>query len=377
MSQERPRVLVVDDEPGLLEVYADVLGEGGYEVTTATNGRTAIQALSASPFDAVLSDIVMPDLDGLQLLKAVRELDLDVAVVLVTANPRLETAVKAIEYGALQYLIKPVPGPDLCRAVARAVAWHHAAMAKRAFLEHVGGDARFIGDRAALEPRFERAVSRLWLAYQPIVRAGDGVLFAHEALARTGESSFPNADALLDAAERLGRVQDLGRAVRRQAASADSQTLFVNVHASELGDAELYDPRSALACRARHVVLEITERAALEAVSDVPSRIARLRELGYRIAVDDLGAGYSGLSSLSALAPEVVKLDMSLIRGCDQEPVKRKLIATVASLCRDLGTPVVAEGVETEAERAAVTEEGCELLQGFLLGAPGARPSLS
>jgi EAL domain-containing protein (putative c-di-GMP-specific phosphodiesterase class I) len=253
------------------------------------------------------------------------------------------------------------------------VALHGAATAKRAFLEQFGPDARFIGDRAGLEGRFERAVSSLWLAYQPIVRAGDGGVFAHEALARTSEDSFLNADALVEAAERLGRVQELGRAVRRQASGASADTLFVNLHAAELADAELYDPRSALARRAQDVVLEITERTALDRVADVPGRLARLRQLGYRIAVDDLGAGYAGLSSVTALAPEVVKLDMSLVRGCDREPVKRKLIASMASLCRDLGAPLVAEGVETEAERTAVTEEGCDLLQGFLLGAPAAR----
>jgi DNA-binding NtrC family response regulator len=87
---------VVDDEPALLEVYVAFL-EDSYEVVTAADARSAIEALSGSSFDAVLTDIVMPDVDGLQLLKAVRERDLDVPVVLNTADPRLETAVRAID----------------------------------------------------------------------------------------------------------------------------------------------------------------------------------------------------------------------------------------------------------------------------------------
>jgi EAL domain-containing protein (putative c-di-GMP-specific phosphodiesterase class I) len=66
----------------------------------------------------------------------------------------------------------------------------------------------------------------------------------------------------------------------------------------------------------------------------------------------------------------VVKLDMSLIRGLDSEPIKRKLVGSMASLCREMGMLVVAEGVETEAEREAVTQAGCDLLQGFLIGRP-------
>src|SRR4051812_7888759 len=95
-------VLVAEDDPDLLRAYARVLVAAGHEVETASNGQSAIDAFRKRPFDAVLSDVAMPGLDGLHLLKAIREKDLDVPVILVTAGPTLETAVVALENGAFR-----------------------------------------------------------------------------------------------------------------------------------------------------------------------------------------------------------------------------------------------------------------------------------
>jgi EAL domain-containing protein (putative c-di-GMP-specific phosphodiesterase class I) len=93
--------------------------------------------------------------------------------------------------------------------------------------------------------------------------------------------------------------------------------------------------------------------------------------MGFRIAIDDLGAGYAGLTSFATLEPEFVKLDMSLVRDVDRNPTKEKLIRSMTSLCKDLGMMVVAEGVETLAEREVLERLGCDLLQGYLLAKPG------
>src|SRR5690606_23100356 len=122
--------------------------------------------------------------------------------------------------------------------------------------------------------------------------------------------------AVLDAAERLHRQDELGRQIRNLSAvsmhGADTgATLFVNLHTTDLLDPDLLDQHAPLSRIAHRVVLEVTERSSLEAVTDVRHRVAQLREMGYRIAVDDLGAGYAGLTSFALLEPEIVKLDMS------------------------------------------------------------------
>src|SRR5690606_21718759 len=98
--------------------------------------------------------------------------------------------------------------------------------------------------------------------------------------------------------------------------------------------------------------------------------VPALRDRGYRLAVDDLGAGYAGLTSFAQLEPAVAKLDMSLVRGVDQHPVKQRIVAGMVQLCRDMGTEVVVEGVETEAERDTLLACGCDWMQGYLFGRP-------
>jgi EAL domain-containing protein (putative c-di-GMP-specific phosphodiesterase class I) len=217
----------------------------------------------------------------------------------------------------------------------------------------------------------------VWMAYQPIVSFREKRIFGYEALLRSAEPSFPHPGAIIEAAEHLNRLAELGRTIRGKAwlpmEEADPAIrLFVNLHPADLLDDSLYDPETLLSQHAKRVVLELTERAALEDIKDVKSRIDRLRALGYWIAIDDLGSGYSGLGLFTLLQPEVVKLDMGLIRNCHLEETKRKLVGSMISLCRDLRIQVVAEGIENKEERDALVELGCDLLQGYFFARPAA-----
>jgi len=93
--------------------------------------------------------------------------------------------------------------------------------------------------------------------------------------------------------------------------------------------------------------------------------------LGFQIALDDLGSGYAGLTSFTLLEPEFVKLDMSLVRDVHFSPTKQKIIRSMVRLCKDLGRQIIAEGVESLAERDQLIELGCDLLQGYLFARPG------
>jgi EAL domain-containing protein (putative c-di-GMP-specific phosphodiesterase class I) len=370
------RVLVVDDEEALLRLIGRMLTAAGYEVATAADGGRAAELLTGATFDAVLSDIDMPKMNGIQLLQAVRQRDLDVPVVLMTGNPDVKTAVQAVAHGALQYLIKPVNMEELGAAVARAVRLNKMAKLKRDALALVSEGGLGVGDRLALEASFERALDTLWIAYQPIVRVVDRSLFGYEGLLRSEEKALPHPGAILDAAERLGRLDDLGRKIRAAActpvpAAPPEAVFFINLHARDLMDADLLSGKSPLSAIANRVVLEITERASLDEVKDVRGTIAALRKMGFRIAIDDLGAGYAGLTSFATLEPEFAKLDMSLVRDVDRSPTKEKLIRSMTLLCKELGIMVVAEGVETAQEREALVALGCDLLQGYLHAKPG------
>ena len=128
------RILVVDDHQALLHAMSRMLTTVGYEVSTAANGMRAVDLLAKGTFDVVLSDLDMPGMNGIQCLQAIRRRDSDVPVVLMTGNPDLKTAALAVEYGALQYLVKPVKMDELRQIVARAVGLNKIAQLKRAAL---------------------------------------------------------------------------------------------------------------------------------------------------------------------------------------------------------------------------------------------------
>jgi EAL domain-containing protein (putative c-di-GMP-specific phosphodiesterase class I) len=114
----------------------------------------------------------------------------------------------------------------------------------------------------------------------------------------------------------------------------------------------------------------MTERASLYDVNDIAQRVNALKALGFDIAIDDLGAGYAGLTSFTQLDPAVAKLDMSLARGVDLDPRRQSIVRSMKSLCDQLGTAVITEGVETAAERDMLASLGCDLLQGYLFAKP-------
>jgi EAL domain-containing protein (putative c-di-GMP-specific phosphodiesterase class I) len=378
MSEEQLlEVLVVDDEPDMRALAARALTRSGCKVEAVSNAMDALALFKQGrSFSAVVTDLSMPGITGTEFLKLIREFDLDVPVIVVTGNPSLESAVAIIEYGGFRYFQKPIDVEVLRHAVFSASAMHRLAVLKRRALELSEGDGWLIGDRAGLDARFDSALEQLWVAFQPIVRWSDKSVFGYEALVRSDEPTLATPVLLFDAAERLGRVREVGRAVRRvvaeTAARAPRDTmLFVNLHAVDLGDESLYGPAAPLSAHAAQVVLEITERTSLSRVGDVRSCMTRLRGLGYRIAVDDLGAGYAGLSSFSQLEPDVAKLDMSLVRGIDASQRKASIVRSMLTVCqRELGTYVVCEGVETEAERDTLMTLGADLLQGYLFAKP-------
>ncbi len=371
------RVLVVDDDLAIRRVCARVLGAEGWTVVLAEDGRAAIVELEAAkaPFDCVLSDVNMPELDGFGLVRELRTRDSDLPVLLMTGDPSLHGAVRAIDQGAVSYITKPFDQEALAAAVARAARVHGVQRMRRraeSYARALYGET--IPDRASLEGRFDNAIAKSWMAFQPIIEVSTQSIYAYEALLRTEEESLRRTDIFIATGERLNRIQQIGRTVRAAVAAAAESTpsnalLFVNVHGLELTDEELYQTTSALAQHAQRVVLEITERTSVDPAIG-PARVAMLRKLGYRIAVDDLGAGYAALGALASLEPEVVKLDMSLIRDLDRHTNKRRIVAAIANMCRELGSKVIAEGVETAAERTACVDAGIDLLQGYLFAKP-------
>lgn len=378
MSQGQiEEVLVVDDDEAVRTMVSRVLARAAFRVDVAANATDALELLGRGKrYDVIVSDLKMPGIHGVDFLRLVRKIDLDVPVIVLTGHPTLESAIAVVEYGGFRYLQKPVENDTLLETVRAAVSMHHLAVLKRRALELCEDGAFLIGDLAGLDARFQRALESLWIAYQPIVQWPQGTIYGHEAFVRSSEPTLARPMRLFEAAERLGRVQELGRAIRAAVAKTlpvqpRGELAFVNLHAVDLGDPLLYAGLAPLTQYAERVVLELTERTSFHRIPDLRERVSELRALGFRIAVDDLGSGYAGLSTFAQLEPDIAKVDMSLVRGVDRSAEKASIVRSMVAVCRnELGTRVVCEGVETEGERDALQTLGADLLQGFLFARP-------
>ncbi|UJR84725.1 GGDEF and EAL domain-containing protein [Sandaracinus amylolyticus] len=223
---------------------------------------------------------------------------------------------------------------------------------------------------ALLERRGARALA---FVHQPIVRASDHEIVACEALCRPRLERYASPAALFAAAAASDVVWEIGRLVRSVATEPLRRDpslvpLFLNLHPHELADPTLVDPEGELRALAPRVVLEIGECARLSSLDAARATIDRLHTLGFRVALDDLGAGYATLRWMSELDLDYVKLDRTLIADLDGSAARRTLVQALIEFAHQRGQIVVAEGVETEAERDALAGLGCDLLQGWLFG---------
>jgi EAL domain-containing protein (putative c-di-GMP-specific phosphodiesterase class I) len=117
--------------------------------------------------------------------------------------------------------------------------------------------------------------------------------------------------------------------------------------------------------------MDVTDHISLKGIPDAQAAIVRLKAAGYRLAVDDLGSGYSGLASFASVGPEFVKLDRALVDGVATDGSKRRVIRGMNQLCHDLGIKVIAEGIEIREDLETLLDLGCDLFQGYLVGRPG------
>lgn len=232
------------------------------------------------------------------------------------------------------------------------------------------------------------ASERLTSHFQPIVTP-DGRPFAVEALVRaTDDDGSLIGGGRIMAAARAGDMLfavDLAArasAVRTAAAHGYGGRLFIN-----FSPAAIYDPdhclRSTVALITasglppEHVVFEVGEADSLESVEHLKNILRVYRAAGFKVALDDLGAGYASLNLLHEVRPDFVKIDMGLVRGVDADPYKAAVLGSLLRLVRELGIPTVCEGVETAGEAAWLAKAGADLLQGYLYGRPQAVPAVA
>lgn len=222
--------------------------------------------------------------------------------------------------------------------------------------------------------------ARLDAYFQPIVCHETGAPIGYEAFTRPAPGSpLSSATALFDAAESAGMQWELEDASRglvfQHAADVPEGLLFINVSPAVLADARFPErlDEQVRACRGispDRLVIEITERAEHGSVERLARRVLELKNLGYQIAVDDVGAGVSGLNRLMLLRPHWLKLDRELTTRLDEDRYKQNLIQFLVHFANLSGVRLIAEGVERREELATLIDSGIRHSQGYLLARP-------
>lgn len=217
------------------------------------------------------------------------------------------------------------------------------------------------------------------MAFQPIVDVERRQVFAQEALVRgpRGES----AGAVLSTVDETNRyafdqqcrVKAIELASRLDLTAGDAR-LSINFMPNAV-----YEPRACIratlaACKtfglpAERIIFEFTEGEALD-VAHLENILTTYREIGFLTAIDDFGAGHSGLNLLAKMRPDIVKIDMELIRGIDTDRAKQVILRHVVAMLDDLSVTVICEGIETADELKAIRDTGVTLIQGYYLARP-------
>lgn len=214
-------------------------------------------------------------------------------------------------------------------------------------------------------------------AYQPIIDLTRKAVFAHEALVRG-----PNGEG---AASVLAKVNDFNRYSFDQACRVKAikgakelgiqEPISINFLPNAIYKPEVCIRTTLEAARVHgfplnHIIFEVTEGERIEDGLWFASILREYKRCGFKTAIDDFGAGYAGLKLLADFQPDLVKIDMDLIRGVDENPARQAIVRSLVSLCREMSITLIAEGVETVSERNFLYDQGIELMQGYFFARP-------
>lgn len=223
--------------------------------------------------------------------------------------------------------------------------------------------------------------SNIRTVFQPIVSLRDGSVLGYEALSR-GPVSTPlqNPDALFGVATECGKLWELEQLCRTKALESAYRCgsdikLFLNVNPYVIHDEKFKQGFTKeylkhFAINPENIFFEITEKSAVADLDGFKKTIEHYKKQNYRIAIDDAGAGYSGLNMITDIHPHYIKLDMNLVRDIDRDGYKKALVQSLYEFCRLANVSLIAEGVETEEELDALIDIGVHYAQGYYIQRP-------
>lgn len=304
-------------------------------------------------------------------------------------NPAIDPTSVGVSIGVAVF---PTDGEDMADLHHAAdIALYRAKTSGRGtatfFDRDMDAEAR---QRRQLESDLRHAITRkqFSIAYQPLVSTDNSVVVGYEALLRWKhpERGDIPPEEFIPVAEETGTILTIGEWVLRQACMQaagwhESLTLAVNISAVQFQVANLEEIIASILAETKldpaRLELEITETALMKDRERTVSVLKSIKERGVKIVMDDFGTGYSSLNNLQSFPFDKIKIDRSFVQSMETDETARSIVRAITGIGRSLALPVVAEGVETEAQRKMIIAEGCLQAQGYLFGRPAAAPASS
>lgn len=373
------RVVIVEDDRTMAMVAESICRKLGARATVVCADGAAVAETLAAPGEAtdiVLLDMMLGAGDGIAALRGLDATRMTAEIIPVSASdPRVLDAAVRLLAGRGFRVHPPIAKPLTADKLARAL--------------DAGPHQGTLGHAAEGQPSAERLASAIaadeivpW--FQPQRSARTGRIVAVEVLARWADIDrglltpawfIPGLEQSGLIAPMTERLLDAAAAsLARMGAATLPLGVSINLSAPTLADPELPERLEAVisahGLAPRHVTFEITESAVLANTLLLLEGTARLRLHGFGLAIDDFGTGWSSLDQLRTLPFTELKIDRSFVSGAPDDAARRVILASTVTMAHGLGLSVVAEGVETEAERALLASLGVDLLQGWLTGRP-------
>jgi EAL domain-containing protein (putative c-di-GMP-specific phosphodiesterase class I)/AmiR/NasT family two-component response regulator len=383
-SSPRIRVLVADDDPHVRLVLADVIrSDASLELVGIAASGTEAVALSLERFpDVVLMDVRMPNGGGVEATSELTRGAQPPFVLALSVYTDSGSVAAMLRAGAAGYVTKTADADEISRAI-------HSVVRGESVLSGEVASEVVTQLRAGLRERHEESMGRatrverlqsvlagggLRMVYQPIVDITDPRrAVGFEALARFSLEPAMAPDAWFEEAHKLGlgeRLELHAIAVALGALNDAPPHCYVAVNA---GPTLLTSSRLATMFEGRdieRIVLEVTEHAAIDDYKPVLNVLDSWRERGLRLAVDDAGAGYASLRHILKLKPDIIKLDISLVRNVCTDRPTLAMAKSLAAFGTEIGATILAEGVESVAELELLATIGVSRAQGYLIGRP-------
>ena len=362
----RIRVLIAEDEPTVRTALSELIrSESEFElVGAAADAAQAIELARVHHPDVALLDVKMPGGGGAQAARGIRALCPQTRVTALSAYDDRTSVLEMLGAGAVGYLVKGTPAVQILDAV------RSSARGLGALSAEVTGDViRALAGQLKRE-EFEAEMRRyealhvrrliqgqgLALAVQPVFELATREPVGFEALARFHPHGLRTPTRWFERADSLGLLPG---------------NSFLSINLSPATATSAPFARHLDGVPAGRVVIEITEHAPVDDYGTLNAAIQGLRQSGVRLAIDDAGAGFASLQHIVRLSPDFIKLDISLTRGIDADPVRRALATALIAFASEVDAAIIAEGIETEREYETLRSLGAPYGQGFFLGPPG------